>query len=95
MIEAFCVANAHLFQDALASQARLRHEDFVRRLKLLYSTFDGMEFDEFDADEPHRRAGRVHSRSHRAEPSKMAKLISMPTQRPALKQVKPVLVPLQ
>ncbi|MGY4512123.1 acyl-homoserine-lactone synthase [Bradyrhizobium sp. USDA 3650] len=48
MIEAFSIATAHLFQDALASQARLRHEVFVCRRKLDHSSYGGLEFDEFD-----------------------------------------------
>jgi len=48
MIEAFSVATAHHFQDALASQARLRFEAFVRRRGLDHSSWDGLEFDEFD-----------------------------------------------
>lgn len=48
MIEAFSIATAHLFQDALASQARLRHDVFVNRRKLDHSSFGGLEFDEFD-----------------------------------------------
>jgi len=48
MIEAFSIATAHHFQDALASQARLRHEVFVKRRKLDHSSWDGLEFDEFD-----------------------------------------------
>ncbi|WP_051389535.1 acyl-homoserine-lactone synthase [Bradyrhizobium sp. Ec3.3] len=48
MIEAFSVATAHHFQDALASQARLRYEVFVRRRKLDHASWGGLEFDEFD-----------------------------------------------
>ncbi len=48
MIEAFSVATAHFFQDALASQARLRYEVFVRRRGLDHSSWGGLEFDEFD-----------------------------------------------
>jgi acyl homoserine lactone synthase len=48
MIEAFSVATAHHFQDALASQARLRYEVFVKRRKLDHSSWEGLEFDEFD-----------------------------------------------
>jgi N-acyl-L-homoserine lactone synthetase len=48
MIEAFSLASAHFFQDALASQARLRHEVFVRQRGLDHSSFDNLEFDEFD-----------------------------------------------
>ncbi|UFW51118.1 MULTISPECIES: acyl-homoserine-lactone synthase [Bradyrhizobium] len=48
MIEAFSIASAHLYQDALASQARLRFEVFVRRRGLDHSSWEGLEFDEFD-----------------------------------------------
>jgi N-acyl-L-homoserine lactone synthetase len=48
MIEVFSLATAHFFQDALASQARLRYEVFVRQRGLAHSSFDNLEFDEFD-----------------------------------------------
>ncbi|WP_375786921.1 acyl-homoserine-lactone synthase [Bradyrhizobium sp. Pha-3] len=48
MIEAFSIADAHHFQDALASQARLRYRCFVLRRGLEHSSYDGLEFDEFD-----------------------------------------------
>ncbi|HEX8166320.1 MAG TPA: acyl-homoserine-lactone synthase [Beijerinckiaceae bacterium] len=48
MIEAFSLSTAHLFQDALASQARLRHRVFVEGRRLPHPSFDGMEYDEFD-----------------------------------------------
>ena len=48
MIEAFSLATSHLFQDALASQARLRHQVFVRQRGLPHSHFEGLEYDEFD-----------------------------------------------
>ncbi|MBR1281286.1 GNAT family N-acetyltransferase [Bradyrhizobium sp. AUGA SZCCT0177] len=48
MIETFSIATAHHFQDALASQARLRYEVFVKRRKLDHSSWGGLEFDEFD-----------------------------------------------
>src|SRR3981081_3267161 len=48
MIEEFSLATAHLFQDALASQERLRYEVFVRQRGLAHSSFDNFEFDEFD-----------------------------------------------
>ncbi|MCK1506824.1 acyl-homoserine-lactone synthase [Bradyrhizobium sp. 18] len=48
MIEAFSIADAHLFQDALASQARLRYRCFVVRRCLDHTCFGGLEFDEFD-----------------------------------------------
>ena len=48
MIEAFSLRTAHLFQDAMASQARLRHKVFVEDRKLNHPHFEGMEYDEFD-----------------------------------------------
>ena len=48
MIEAFSLATAHLFQDALASQARLRFRVFVEQRGLPHSHYDGLEYDEFD-----------------------------------------------
>jgi acyl homoserine lactone synthase len=48
MIEAFSLKTAHLFGDALASQARLRHRVFVERRSLDHTSYDGMEYDEFD-----------------------------------------------
>src|SRR5262245_62864515 len=48
MIEAFSLKTAHHFGDALASQARLRHRVFVQQRALPHSTYDGMEYDEFD-----------------------------------------------
>jgi N-acyl-L-homoserine lactone synthetase len=48
MIEAFSFKTAHLFADALASQAQLRHKVFVERRQLEHLSFDGMEYDEFD-----------------------------------------------
>lgn len=48
MIEAFSLKTAHLFGDALASQARLRYRVFVERRALPHSSYDGMEYDEFD-----------------------------------------------
>ena len=48
MIEAFSLATAHLYQDALASQARLRYQVFVQQRGLAHSSFDSLEFDEFD-----------------------------------------------
>lgn len=48
MIEALSLANGHRFQDALASQARLRYETFVERRGLPHSFHEGLEFDEFD-----------------------------------------------
>ena len=48
MIEAFNLATAHLFQDALASQARLRFRVFVEQRGLPHSHYRGLEYDEFD-----------------------------------------------
>ncbi len=48
MIEAFSLGTAHLFEDALASQARLRYRVFVQGRGLDHSYFDGLEYDEFD-----------------------------------------------
>ena len=48
MIEIFSLATAHLYQDALASQARLRHKVFVKQRGLPHLHYDGLEYDEFD-----------------------------------------------
>jgi N-acyl-L-homoserine lactone synthetase len=48
MIEALSLKTAHLFGDALASQARLRFRAFVERRGLPHSFYDDMEYDEFD-----------------------------------------------
>jgi len=48
MIEGFSLKTAHLFGDALASQARLRHRVFVQRRGLPHRHSDGMAYDEFD-----------------------------------------------
>ena len=48
MIEAFSLKTAHLFGDALASQARLRYRVFVQQRALPHPFYDGMEYDEFD-----------------------------------------------
>ncbi|WFU26757.1 acyl-homoserine-lactone synthase [Bradyrhizobium sp. CB1717] len=48
MIEAFSLSTAHLFQDALASQARLRYRVFVEQRGLPHLHFEDLEFDEFD-----------------------------------------------
>ena len=50
MIEAFSLKTAHLFGDALASQARLRYRVFVQQRALPHPFYDGMEYD------PERRA---------------------------------------
>src|ERR1700721_2085751 len=48
MIEAFNLATAHLFQDALASQARVRFKVFLQQRGLPHSHYSGLEYDEFD-----------------------------------------------
>lgn len=48
MIEAFSLRTAHLFGDALASQARLRYRVFVQHRALPHTFYDDMEYDEFD-----------------------------------------------
>ena len=48
MIEAFSLKTAHLFDDALASQARLRYLVFVERRMLEHPHYEDMEYDEFD-----------------------------------------------
>ena len=48
MIEAFTLATAHHFGDALASQARLRYNIFVAHRKLPHNHYAGLEYDEFD-----------------------------------------------
>jgi acyl homoserine lactone synthase len=62
MIEMFSVATAHLFQDALASQARLRYETFVRRRGLPHDSHEGLEFDEFDTPAATYFVWRDHQR---------------------------------
>jgi acyl homoserine lactone synthase len=48
MIEGFSLKTAHLYGDALASQARLRYRVFVQQRGLDHSFYDEMEYDEFD-----------------------------------------------
>ncbi len=48
MIEAFTLATAHHFGDALASQARLRYRTFVAHRGLPHAHYAGLEYDEFD-----------------------------------------------
>lgn len=48
MIEVLTWATAHQFQDAFASQARLRFRVFVHQRGLEHSHYDGLEYDEFD-----------------------------------------------
>lgn len=80
MIEAFSLANAHLFQDALASQARLRHNVFVERRSLPHSSFEGLEFDEFDTPAAKYLVWRDEQRVVRG----LARLL--PTSRPYMLQ---------
>jgi acyl homoserine lactone synthase len=48
MIDVVTLATAHLFEDALASQARLRYRMFVACRNIEHAHFDGMEYDCFD-----------------------------------------------
>jgi acyl homoserine lactone synthase len=48
MIEVVTLGTAHLFGDALASQARLRYRMFVACRNIEHAHFDGMEYDRFD-----------------------------------------------
>ncbi len=48
MIDVVTLANAHLFGNALASQARLRFRMFVACRNIEHAHFDGMEYDRFD-----------------------------------------------
>jgi len=48
MIDVVTLATAHLFGDALASQARLRYRMFIGCRKIEHHNFDGMEYDQFD-----------------------------------------------
>lgn len=48
MIDVVTLATAHLFGDALASQARLRYRMFVECRDIDHHTFEGMEYDQFD-----------------------------------------------
>lgn len=48
MIESFSWSSAHLYQDAWASQARLRYKVFVQQRGLPHAHFEGLEYDEFD-----------------------------------------------
>lgn len=80
MIEVFSIATAHLFQDALASQARLRHEVFVRQRGLPHQSFEGLEFDEFDTPAANYLVWRDRDRIVRG----VARLL--PTTRPYMLQ---------
>jgi acyl homoserine lactone synthase len=48
MIDVVTVCNAHHYGDALASQFRLRHRVFIERQGYDVSSWDGMEYDQFD-----------------------------------------------
>ena len=48
MIDVVTLASAHLFGNALASQARLRYRMFVACRNIEHAHFDGMEYDRFD-----------------------------------------------
>ncbi len=48
MIDVVTLATAHLFGDALASQARLRYRMFVGCRSVDHAHFEGMEYDRFD-----------------------------------------------
>lgn len=48
MIDCVTIENAHLFDDALASQFRLRHKVFVERQHYNVPTWRGMEYDQYD-----------------------------------------------
>ncbi|SCB51790.1 acyl homoserine lactone synthase [Bradyrhizobium shewense] len=48
MIESFSLSTAHLFQDAMVAQARLRYKVFVERRGLPHQHYEDLEFDEFD-----------------------------------------------
>ncbi|MES5481556.1 acyl-homoserine-lactone synthase [Bradyrhizobium sp. INPA03-11B] len=62
MIEAFSLATAHLFQDAMASQARLRYRVFVEQRGLPHTHHDDLEFDEFDTPAAMYFVRRDHER---------------------------------
>lgn len=65
MIEAFSLSTAHLFQDAMASQARLRYRVFVERRGLPHQHHDDLEFDEFDTPAALYFVWRDHERAVR------------------------------
>jgi acyl homoserine lactone synthase len=48
VVDAFSLRTSHLFDDAMLSQAKLRHRVFVKQRRLQHSTYEGMEYDEFD-----------------------------------------------
>lgn len=48
MIDLFSLATAHLYGDAMASQAALRYRVFVQQRQLDHLHYDGLEYDEFD-----------------------------------------------
>lgn len=47
-IDCFNVTTAHLYGDAMASQFRLRHQVFIKRVDYKVPSWKGMEFDQFD-----------------------------------------------
>ena len=48
MVEAFSLRTAHLYGDALASQAHLRYRVFVKQRGLEHSYYEELEYDQFD-----------------------------------------------
>lgn len=48
MVDIFSLSTAHLFDDALAQQSRLRWRVFVENRKLEHLHYRGLEYDEFD-----------------------------------------------
>ncbi len=48
MVDAFSLRTAHLFDDALASQANLRYRVFIEQRALDHRAYDQLEYDEFD-----------------------------------------------
>lgn len=48
MIDCVTIPTAHLFGDAIASQFRLRYRIFIERCGWQLSSWQGMEFDQFD-----------------------------------------------
>jgi hypothetical protein len=58
--EAFSIATAHLFQDAQAPQARLRHDVFVQHRRLPHLSREGLEFDELIRMRTCATGGQAH-----------------------------------
>jgi acyl homoserine lactone synthase len=48
MVDAFSLRTAHLFGDAMLSQAELRYRVFVKQRGLQHTAYQCMEYDEFD-----------------------------------------------